>query len=123
MSEEITAVQSEIKNHGWRVTFAGMGVNLALGILYTWSVISKRVPDDWGWNENDKSLPYMLACLVFSVIMVPAGRMQDKIGPRRRGGYARKYGLAGGLAGQSTCCEPDTARNGSASDRGDNGSS
>ncbi len=82
MSEEITAAQSEIKNHGWRVTFAGMGVNLALGILYTWSVISKRVPDDWGWNEDDKSLPYMLACLVFSLIMVPAGRMQDKIGPR-----------------------------------------
>ena len=82
MSEKITAAQSEIKNYGWRVTFAGMGVNLALGILYTWSVISKRVPEEWGWNENDKSLPYMLACLVFSLIMVPAGRMQDKIGPR-----------------------------------------
>jgi OFA family oxalate/formate antiporter-like MFS transporter len=24
----------------------------------------------------------MLACLIFSLIMVPAGRMQDKIGPR-----------------------------------------
>ncbi len=69
-------------NHGWRVTFAGMGINLALGILYTWSVISKRIPEDWGWNENDKSLPYMVACLVFSLIMVLAGRMQDKIGPR-----------------------------------------
>ena len=69
-------------NHGWRVTFAGMGINLALGILYTWSVISKRVPENWGWNEDDKSLPYMVACLVFSLIMVPAGRMQDKIGPR-----------------------------------------
>lgn len=82
MSEEITTAQPELENHGWRVTFAGMGINLALGILYTWSVISKRIPEDWGWNENDKSLPYMLACLVFSVIMVPAGRMQDKIGPR-----------------------------------------
>lgn len=69
-------------NHGWRVTFAGMGVNLALGILYTWSVISNRIPEEWGWNEKSKSLPYMIACLVFSLIMVPAGRMQDKIGPR-----------------------------------------
>ena len=82
MSEEITAAQPEFKNYGWRVTFAGMGINLALGILYTWSVISKHVPEDWGWNENDKSLPYMIACLVFSLIMVPAGRMQDKISPR-----------------------------------------
>jgi OFA family oxalate/formate antiporter-like MFS transporter len=82
MSEEMTMQQTEIKNHGWRVAFAGMGVNLALGILYTWSVISKRIPEDWGWNEDDKSLPYMIACLIFSLIMVPAGRMQDKINPR-----------------------------------------
>jgi len=82
MSDEITTAKPEVENHGWRVTFAGMGINLALGILYTWSVISKRIPDDWGWNEDDKSLPYMLACLIFSLIMVPAGRMQDKISPR-----------------------------------------
>ena len=72
----------EIENHGWRVVFAGMGINLALGILYTWSVISKRIPEEWNWDEDDKSLPYMLACLIFSLIMVPAGRMQDKLGPR-----------------------------------------
>ncbi|MHC4154355.1 MAG: L-lactate MFS transporter [Planctomycetota bacterium] len=82
MTEEAALSQSSIENHGWRVTFAGMGINLALGILYTWSVISKRIPEGWGWNEDDKSLPYMFACLVFSLIMVPAGRMQDKIGPR-----------------------------------------
>ena len=82
MSEEITAQQPEFKNYGWQVTFAGMGINLALGILYTWSVISSRVPEEWGWDEGDKSLPYMVACLVFSLVMVPAGRMQDKLGPR-----------------------------------------
>ena len=82
MSDETSTATLEIKNHGWRVVFAGMGVNLALGILYTWSVISKRIPEEWGWNEDDKSLPYMVACLVFSLIMVPAGRMQDKISPR-----------------------------------------
>lgn len=69
-------------NHGWRVTFAGMGINLALGILYTWSVVSKGIPAEWGWTEADKSLPYAVACLVFCLIMVPAGRMQDIIGPR-----------------------------------------
>jgi OFA family oxalate/formate antiporter-like MFS transporter len=64
------------------VVFAGMGINLALGILYTWSVISKGIPDAWGWNETYKSLPYMVACLVFCIVMVPAGRLQDKFGPR-----------------------------------------
>jgi len=55
---------------------------LALGILYTWSVISKGVPDDWGWSQADKSWPYAVACLVFCLVMVPAGQMQDKLGPR-----------------------------------------
>ena len=82
MSDERTATLPEIKNHGWRVTFAAVGVNLALGILYTWSVISKGVPPEWQWSETDKSLPYMFACLIFSLVMVPAGRMQDRIGPR-----------------------------------------
>ncbi len=71
-----------VKNYGWRVTFAAMAINLALGILYTWSVISKEMPADWGWNNTDKSWPYAIACLVFALVMVPAGRMQDKYGPR-----------------------------------------
>jgi len=73
---------ASIKNRGWAVTFAGMGINLALGILYTWSVFSKGVPAEWGWTETDKSLPYMFACLIFSLVMVPAGRMQDKLSPK-----------------------------------------
>lgn len=69
-------------NIGWRVTFAGMGINLALGILYTWSVLSKGIPEDWHWTEAEKSLPYSAACLIFSIVMVLAGRLQDKFGPR-----------------------------------------
>jgi len=80
---EVTAVDgTRMKNHGWRVALAGMGINLALGILYTWSVISKGIPEAWGWTEAQKSLPYAVACLVFCIVMVPAGRLQDKVGPR-----------------------------------------
>ncbi|KKM23683.1 hypothetical protein LCGC14_1612760 [marine sediment metagenome] len=70
------------KNHGWRVTFAGMGINLALGVLYTWSVIADGVPREWNWDQSDKAWPYAIACLVFCLIMVPAGRMQDRLSPR-----------------------------------------
>ena len=69
-------------NAGWVVTFAGTGINLALGILYTWSVISAAIPKEWGWSEADKSLPYSIALLSFAFMTIPAGRMQDKIGPR-----------------------------------------
>ncbi len=82
MAEESKAPLAQTENHGWRVVFSGMGINLALGILYTWSVISKGIPEEWGWTQSDKSMPYAIACLIFSLIMVPAGRMQDKLSPR-----------------------------------------
>jgi OFA family oxalate/formate antiporter-like MFS transporter len=77
-----TGVAPTMRNYGWMVTFAGMGINLALGVLYSWSVISKAIPADWGWNEAQKSLPYSIAILAFAFMMVPAGRLQDRIGPR-----------------------------------------
>ena len=67
---------------GWTVTLSGMGINLALGILYTWSVISKAIPAEWGWTEEDKSAPFSYACLIFAFMMIPAGRLQDKLSPR-----------------------------------------
>ena len=70
------------KNRGWIVTFSGTGINLALGVLYTWSVIKGSIPDSWGWDAASKALPYSVACLIFSLAMIPAGRLQDKIGPR-----------------------------------------
>jgi OFA family oxalate/formate antiporter-like MFS transporter len=82
MTEQIAVPRTAVGEHGWRVTFAGMGINLALGILYTWSVISGGIPQQWGWTQGDKSLPYSICCLVFCLVMVPAGRFQDKFGPR-----------------------------------------
>jgi OFA family oxalate/formate antiporter-like MFS transporter len=69
-------------DRGWIVTFAGTGINLALGVLYTWSVISKQITKAWGWNETQAALPYSVAIAVFAFMMVPAGRLQDKMGPR-----------------------------------------
>jgi len=69
-------------NRGWIVTFAGTGINLALGVLYAWSVISKQITKEWGWNETQTALPYSVAIAVFAFMMVPAGRLQDKFGPR-----------------------------------------
>jgi OFA family oxalate/formate antiporter-like MFS transporter len=72
----------EKMNKGWQVTFAGMGINLALGILYSWSIIAQYLKDVMGWSAISSQLPYMIACGVFAILMVPGGRMQDKLGPR-----------------------------------------
>ena len=82
MKGEKEMTEMVVKNKGWTVTFAGMGVNLALGVLYSWSVIKKAIPAEWGWDDADKALPYSIACITFALMTVPAGRLQDKIGPR-----------------------------------------
>lgn len=96
---------SSPNKNGWRVTFAGTGINLALGVLYTWSVIKAAIPVDWGWTAAQKSDPYAIACFVFAIAMIPAGRLQDKIGPRwvaTIGGAMMALGcIIAGLAGSS----------------------
>ena len=82
MSHSDQSTVEAYPNHGWRVTLAGLGINLALAIMYSWSVISNNVPEAWGWSQSDKSMPFAISCLVISLMMVLAGQMQDKLGPR-----------------------------------------
>ncbi|HMK64594.1 MAG TPA: OFA family MFS transporter [Thermodesulfobacteriota bacterium] len=72
---------------GWIVTFAGTGLNLTLGILYAWSMFSKQLTETvanngFGWSKTSATLPYTIAIACFALVMVPAGRLQDKFGPR-----------------------------------------
>jgi len=74
-------------NKGWWVAFSGMGLNLALGVLYAWSVFSKQLTETvdnggFGWSKTEASIPYTVAIACFALMMVPAGRLQDKFGPR-----------------------------------------
>lgn len=76
-----------MNRRGWVVTLAGMGLNLALGILYAWSMFSKQLVEavdkgGFGWTKTQATLPYTVAIACFAVMMIPAGRLQDKLGPR-----------------------------------------
>ncbi|MCB2186993.1 MAG: OFA family MFS transporter, partial [Deltaproteobacteria bacterium] len=79
----------QTKNRGWSVTFAGLGINLALGILYTWSMFKMAIKDSieaadgrFDWSMASLNDPYAVCCLVFAFSMVIAGRVQDKLSPR-----------------------------------------
>lgn len=68
--------------HGWLVAGAGFGINLALGVLYSWSVFSKSLTAEWGWSTSQASLPYSVAVGSFAIVTAFAGRVQDRLGPR-----------------------------------------
>lgn len=69
-------------NRGWTVTFAGLGINLALGILYAWSLFKGAIEQEFGWMGAQLNDPYALCCLAFAFAMILAGRCQDRFGPR-----------------------------------------
>jgi len=79
-----------IKNRGWTVTFSGMGINLALGILYTWSIFKGAIVKSietggkgaFNWELASLNDPYAVCCIVFAFAMILAGKCQDKFGPK-----------------------------------------
>jgi OFA family oxalate/formate antiporter-like MFS transporter len=79
-----------IKNKGWAVTFSGTGINLALGILYTWSIFKGAIKqsieaggaDAFKWKLSSLNDPYAVCCIVFAFAMILAGKCQDRFGPR-----------------------------------------
>jgi nitrate/nitrite transporter NarK len=77
-----TETSAPTANRGWTVTFAGLGINLALGVLYTWSMFKGAIEKEFGWQGSQLNDPYALCCLVFAFAMILAGRCQDKFGPR-----------------------------------------
>jgi len=82
MTDTAMISQTPTTNRGWLVTFSGTGINLALGILYAWSLIKGAIEKEFGWQGSQLNDPYALCCLVFAFAMIFAGRCQDKFGPR-----------------------------------------
>ena len=74
----------------WTVVLAGTGINLALGILYTWSIFKGAISDSiaaggegaFNWDAASVNDPYAVACLAFAAAMIIAGKCQDKLGPK-----------------------------------------
>lgn len=80
----------QIKNKGLSVVIAATGINLALGILYTWSIFKGAIADSiaaggpgaFNWDKASINDPYAVACLAFAVSMIIAGKLQQKYGPK-----------------------------------------
>jgi OFA family oxalate/formate antiporter-like MFS transporter len=87
----------KVPGKAWVVVFCGTAVNLCLGILYAWSVWTKQLISvekagqaitagpgiGWTYLTNAQAAnPFSLCVLIFALLMIPGGRIQDKAGPK-----------------------------------------
>lgn len=85
-----------VPTQAWVTVFAGMAINLCLGILYAWSIWKSALVNvdmagqamtgmNAGWtylNNAQAATPFSLCVILFALMMIPGGRVQDKISPR-----------------------------------------
>jgi hypothetical protein len=80
----------KLPGRAWLTILSGTVINLCLGCLYAWSVWLKYLTDEaymkaHGWagalTAEQASNPKSLCILIFALLMIPGGKIQDKYGP------------------------------------------
>ncbi len=73
----------------WMVVVGAILVQLALGAIYAWSVFTPQLTDA-GWTKADTQWVFAIGLAFFAIVMVLAGKLMPKVGPR-------KLTVAGGI--------------------------
>jgi MFS transporter, OFA family, oxalate/formate antiporter len=84
---------SEARRKARLVLIAGILSNFSVGILYTWSNLKDAIEYTLdpvtgermysAWDVTQLNLPYSIGGMVFAIILIFAGALQDKIGPKK----------------------------------------
>jgi len=67
----------------WTVPLGGFLLALMGGVSYAWGSFVVPITQEFGWTTAQANLPFAVFMAVFALSMVPAGRLQDRFGPRR----------------------------------------
>ncbi|MEM2146747.1 MAG: MFS transporter, partial [Candidatus Jordarchaeaceae archaeon] len=66
----------------WKYVIASVIINLCLGAVYAFSILVPPLEKEFGWTRIETSTASTIVLLTFALSMIPAGRIQDKKGPR-----------------------------------------
>ena len=86
----------------WLVVVGAILIQLCLGAIYAWSVFTKPLVEA-GWTKANTQAVFAAGLASFAIVMVIAGRLMPKFGPRKlamAGGVVLGLGyILGGLLG------------------------
>ena len=66
----------------WTAPFAGFLLTLMAGMAYAWGVFVVPIVDNFGWTTAEATLPFTVFMAVIGICVIPAGMLQDRMGPR-----------------------------------------
>ncbi len=91
----------KVKNR-WLIAASAVGIHLSIGSIYAWSVYTKPLIREFGWDLGDTQFTFSLAIFFLGISAAFLGHYLEKKGPRRSGLLAAVFfgiGIAGsGLA-------------------------
>ena len=67
----------------WTVVTGALIVQVILGTVYAFSVFVKPLEAEFLWSRTTTQWAFSFALASFALAMIPAGRLQDHIGPRK----------------------------------------
>ncbi len=67
----------------WTVVLGALVVQLCLGAIYSWSVFVKPLKDVFHYTTTETQVIFSVALATFALVMIFAGRWQDRAGPRK----------------------------------------
>ena len=71
------------------VVIGAILIQLCLGAIYAWSVFTKPLVDA-GWTKTQTQAVFAAGLALFAIVMVIAGRLMPKLGPK-------KLAMSGGI--------------------------
>jgi OFA family oxalate/formate antiporter-like MFS transporter len=66
----------------WLVVAGALIVQMCLGAIYSWSVFVNPLKDVFFYTTTQTQIIFSLSLATFALVMIYAGRLQDRIGPR-----------------------------------------
>ena len=67
----------------WSIPFAGFLLAFMGGAAYAWGVFVVPIVDRFGWTTAEAALPFTVFFAIGGLAMMPGGRLQDVMGPRK----------------------------------------
>lgn len=74
---------TKVPRKAYVVLLAGVLSNFSVGILYTWSNIRDVLEGYEEWAVSQLTIPFSVGGLTFAILLIVAGSLQDRLGPRR----------------------------------------